>query len=196
VFKLLSYPSYLTPILECLVRSRLWFILLAIVLNLLIRPTFLGFDTLWNTPLGKCYNGTSVQLRTLVIVRITIWSFLASLLGIHNLASMLKIPTTMFSRWHHCRSAEELFSSLFDRVATFATMGGGLEYILLVRIGFQTAICIHGGAFPSKTLYSHIYRLRGSMQYIPHNLSFLLFIIGYKSSIHNNLSRLRSRIAS
>jgi hypothetical protein len=44
-------------------------------------PTFLAFDTLWNTPLGKFYNGTSVRLRTHVIVRITIWSFLASLLG-------------------------------------------------------------------------------------------------------------------
>jgi hypothetical protein len=51
------------------------------VLNLLIHPVFLGFDTLWNTPLGKCYNSTSVRLWTLVIVRITIWSFLASLLG-------------------------------------------------------------------------------------------------------------------
>jgi hypothetical protein len=55
--------------------------LIAIVLNLLIHLTFHGFDTLLNTPLGKCYNGTSMCLRTLVIIRITIWSFLASLLG-------------------------------------------------------------------------------------------------------------------
>jgi hypothetical protein len=60
----------------------------------LVRPAFLGFDTLWNTPLGKCYNGTFVRLRTLVIVRITIWSYLASLLGTHNLASTLRNTNT------------------------------------------------------------------------------------------------------
>jgi hypothetical protein len=90
VFTLPSYLSYLTPVLECLVCFYLWFILIAIVLNVLIRPAFLGFDTLWNTPLGKCYNGTYVCLRTLVILWITIWIFLASFLGSHNLASRLR----------------------------------------------------------------------------------------------------------
>jgi hypothetical protein len=63
-------------------------------LILLIRLAFLGFETLWNTPLGKCYNGTFVRLRTLVIVRITIWLFLASLLGTCNLASRLRNTNT------------------------------------------------------------------------------------------------------
>jgi hypothetical protein len=94
MFTLLSYLWYLTPVFERLVRSRLWFILLAIELNLLIRLAFLGFETLWNTPLGKCYNGTFVRLRTLVIVRITIWLFLASLLGTCNLASRLRNTNT------------------------------------------------------------------------------------------------------
>jgi hypothetical protein len=72
------------------------------VLNLLIRLAFFGFDTLWNTPLGKCYNGTFVRLRTLVIVRITIWLFLASLLGTHNLVMMLRNANTIpLSRSHH-----------------------------------------------------------------------------------------------
>jgi hypothetical protein len=43
---------------------------------------------------GKCYNGTFVCLRALVIVRITIWLFLASLLGTHNLASRLRNTNT------------------------------------------------------------------------------------------------------
>jgi hypothetical protein len=44
---------------------------------------------------GKCYNSTSMHLWTLVIVRITIWSFLASLLGTHNLASILSNANNM-----------------------------------------------------------------------------------------------------
>jgi hypothetical protein len=35
------------------------------VLNLLIRLAFLGLNTLWTNPLGKCYNGTLVHLRLL-----------------------------------------------------------------------------------------------------------------------------------
>jgi hypothetical protein len=61
---------------------------------LLIRLAFLGFETLWNNPLRKCYNGTFVHLWTLVIVRITIWLFLASLLGTCNLASRLRNTNT------------------------------------------------------------------------------------------------------
>jgi hypothetical protein len=31
-------------------------------ISLVILPTFLGFDTLWNTPLGKCYSGITAYL--------------------------------------------------------------------------------------------------------------------------------------
>jgi hypothetical protein len=84
------------------------------MLNLLICPAFIGFDALWNTPLGKCYNGTSVLLRTLVIIRITIWLFLASLLGTHTLVMTLRNTNNTQTSNHgpppcHYGDAEEIF---------------------------------------------------------------------------------------
>jgi hypothetical protein len=87
---------------------------------MLIHSAFLGFDTLWNTPLGKCYNGTSVRLQTHVIVRITIWSFLASLLATHKLSTDIRNTNSVWKlswlrRFPSCGSSDfHVFFGLFS----------------------------------------------------------------------------------
>jgi hypothetical protein len=105
------------------------------MLNLLIRQAFLGLNTLWNTPLGKCYNGTSVHLRTHVIVRITIWLFLASRLGTQNLASRLRNTNKHFMRC--CQGRLRITCQHF---AMFIIMTGIKKFSM--QANFECLLCL------------------------------------------------------
>jgi hypothetical protein len=96
ILSILSYPC---TWVSCLSPSMIYTLWSSV--EQVNPPSLPWIRYLWNTPLGKYYNGTSVHLRTLVIVRITIWIFLASLLGTRNLASRLWNTNKHF--WRRCR---------------------------------------------------------------------------------------------
>jgi hypothetical protein len=84
---------------------------------------------------GKYYSGTSVRLWTLVIIRITIWIFFASLLGTCNLASRLRNTNKHF--WHRCRGRLRITCRHF---AMFIIVTG-IKY-LPMQANFECFLCM------------------------------------------------------